>query len=151
MDRIYEIGEICLDGFELVKYLGYEEDEEDCYHILQSLTRGKIYSSAVFGPFQIKDIADYERIVRLWNLNEKTSLAHLDQMYENLKEFCSNIEVPIGFEIFNDIEGAVHILNKNKSEDYYKQFIDKIKIDYYQLDNELYRNMMKEYILSKCK
>lgn len=150
MDR-FEIGDIVLDGFELVKYLGYEEDEEDCYHILQSLTRGKIYSSAVFGPFQIKDTADYERIVRLWNLNEKTSLAHLDQMYENLKEFCYKIEVPIGFEIFNDIEGVVHILNKNKSEDYYKQFIDKIKIDVYQLNNELYRNMMKEYILSKCK
>ena len=69
MDR-FEIGDIVLDGFEIVKYLGYEEEEDDHYHILHSLTRGKYKTSAVAGPFSIKDSADYDRIVRLWNLNE---------------------------------------------------------------------------------
>jgi hypothetical protein len=70
MKSDYEIGSLVIDGFKVVKYLGYEEHEEDNYHRLLCLEEGEYLLSAVFGPKNFKGTEAYDEAVRLWNLNE---------------------------------------------------------------------------------
>lgn len=81
-------GELVLDLFEVVKLVGFGEDEDDYYYRYLSLDRGLYRSSCVLGFMSLKgklDDDNYKRLESIWKLNEKS--------YETIKRINPKINI----------------------------------------------------------
>ena len=66
------LGEIVLDGFDIVRLVGLAEDERDFYYIYIVPHMGYVFSSCVGGYVRLKgfiDDKDYERESSIFDLN----------------------------------------------------------------------------------
>jgi hypothetical protein len=64
-------GEICLYCLNMIKLLGFAEDDDDYYYRVQTLTKGEQWYSCVGGLIYLKQLPkkDYKEIKRIFELN----------------------------------------------------------------------------------
>ena len=87
-------GELMLDYFDVVRLIGFDEDNDDCYYKVQAVKRG-IYSTSCIGwLIPLKGVLpkeDYSDLERVFNLNveietDQISEKTLDKSMENLSK-----------------------------------------------------------------
>jgi len=97
--------ELMLDMFEVVKLIGYSEDQNDCYYVVYSLKRGEVHSSCVGKLIPLKDVIpenDYKYLMRVFDLNTPTPQIVQDDIISALNAMIQACE-PIKFDDFNKI------------------------------------------------
>lgn len=144
MSDEFEIGSLVIDNFKVVKYLGYEEHDDDNYHRLLCLDSGEYLSSAVYGPRNFKGTEAYDESVRVWKLNEERMLSVFEENKKNLDEFLQQ------FKIYEPIihlamweDNSIKIFDSREAFDY----VDYVNIDCNKLShNETYKDFLTNYI-----
>lgn len=144
MGNDIEIGELVLDSFEVVKYLGYEEHEDDNYHKLLSLERGEYLMSAVCGPRKFIGTEGYTEALRMWELNSDRMLSNLQNGKRLLEEYILTFKVYepiINLGVWDNM--SIKFFDSRLDFDYfYYVNIDSYKLEY----DEQYKDYLTSYI-----
>jgi len=123
-------GELLLDFHEVVRLVGFDEDEDDYYYVLHSLRSGKYLESCVGSLCPLKGFIpdkEYNELVRVFDLNigfalQKQKIEYLDTALENLKKqdlkvgyvFLDPLIGTVDSTVFDSYEEAETILRGNK-------------------------------------
>jgi len=147
-DERYKKGDLVLDFFEVVEYIGFEEDEEDCYHRLFSLKTGEYLQSAVVGPTVFKDSDGYEEIVRVWNLNVKRHKENLENKNNILKNFCENFEIHKDYKLWYSVANKINIFDKTELGWFREghMMVSTLNVNTHDLEKDEYNKIITQYI-----
>jgi len=145
----YEKGDLVLDFFEVVEYIGYEEHEDDNYHRLFSSEKGEYLQSAVVGPESIKESPEYERTLNYWKLNIERYKEDIEERTKLLKDFCENTEIHPDYKIWYRADNIISLFDLTMPGLWGEgpEHIDLIKVDTHHLKrNEEYSEFLTKYI-----
>jgi hypothetical protein len=126
-------GELLLDFHEVVRLVGFDEDDQDYYYVLHSLKSGKYLESCVGALYPLKGVLpekEYDCLVSIFDLNikfalHKQKIEYLETALENLKKqglsvgyvYLDPIIGTVDSTIFDTYEDAERVLNRNKDID----------------------------------
>lgn len=148
-----EKGDLVINRFEVVEYLGYEEHEDDHYHRLLSLITGEYLSSAVGSPEEFKDSKGYKETKRLWDLNKPMFLRSLESTKQSFETFCNDINIElIGYKCWYSLDRTgITLFDTSKDSKFGggNYLIHITSIDISKLKNFEYSNYITEYILNE--
>jgi hypothetical protein len=143
MKSDYEIGSLVIDGFKVVKYLGYEEHEEDNYHRLLCLEEGEYLASALGGPRNFVGTEAYEEANRLWKLNAPRMIEYLKEKQKVIEDFIKPFKVYepiISLVVAND--GTIRFFDERQNF----QYVQYVEVDGYKMEDENYKAFLSNYI-----
>jgi len=147
-NKEYEKGDLVLDFFEVVEYIGYEEHEDDNYHRLFSSKKGEYLQSAVAGPTPFKDSEGYEEILRLWNLNIENHKSVMEKNSKAMKEFCDTTEIHQDYKLWYVSNNKINVFDKTMPGIFGDgiEHVKMININSYDLKNKEYCEFLEKYI-----
>jgi hypothetical protein len=104
-------GELLLNSHEVVKLIGFDEDEDDYYYVLHSLINGKYLESCVGALYPLKGVLpnkEYDCLVNIFNINigfklQKQKIEYLTKSLENLKKQG----LSVGYVLLDHLIGTV--------------------------------------------
>jgi hypothetical protein len=85
-------GELMLDYFDVVRLIGFDEDDDDCYYKVQAVKRGVYSTSCIGWLIPLKGVLpkeDYSDLERVFNLNVGVET---DQISEKTLDMVDKID-----------------------------------------------------------
>jgi len=83
--RLHE-GELVLDFFEVVRLIGFAEDEDDYYYIVNDTKRGEVWESCCMLLIPLKRVLPdehYERLDNTFKYNEDFYVERKGELYDS--------------------------------------------------------------------
>jgi len=144
MKNEFKEGELVIDGFKIVQYLGFEEHEDDNYHRLLCLEEGEYLLSAVGTPRSFKGTDAYDEAIRLWELNIERYISEHNNNVKLTEDFIKEFkkyEPTITLKVTS--VGMINILNSNSVY----PVDENIFVTHYKLEkDENYKSFLRNYI-----